>query len=86
MIPEFLILSERENAVYYYNRGISYSKLKNYEKAIDDFSESIRLKPDHFKSFLMRGFAYLFSGKLDKAKADFDTYLQNKRLLKNILP
>jgi tetratricopeptide (TPR) repeat protein len=73
------------DAVYYYNRGVNYSKLKDYEKAIADFSESIRLG-DHYKSLLMRGFAYLYSGKKEDAKADFDEYLRKKVVCENIVP
>jgi tetratricopeptide (TPR) repeat protein len=70
----------------FYFRGEEYSWLRNYEKAIDAYSESIHLNPAHNRSLLMRGNAYLRAGKKDKAKADFDTYLQKKRLLENVVP
>jgi tetratricopeptide (TPR) repeat protein len=60
-------------------RGEEYTKVKEYGKAIEDFSESLRLIPDHIKALLMRGNAYFGLGEKDKAKADFDEYLNRKR-------
>ena len=36
----------------YYNRGITYIKLSEYEKAREDFDEAIRLNPDDRKDYL----------------------------------
>jgi Flp pilus assembly protein TadD len=44
--------------------------LKSYEKAIADFTEVIRLKPDRRKTYELRAIAYRKIGKLDLAKAD----------------
>ena len=62
----------------YYLRGDEYMWLRCYDKAIGDFSESIRLWPDLIRAFLMRGNAYLGAGDEEKAKADFDEYLRRK--------
>jgi tetratricopeptide (TPR) repeat protein len=62
-------------------RAEEYMKLENYGKAIDDFSESLRLKPDRNDILLLRGKAYYLAGEKDKAKADFDEYLNRKRNL-----
>ena len=35
------------DAVTYYNGGISYSELKQYERAIEDFDKAIQLNPDY---------------------------------------
>ena len=64
----------------------SASEEGNMEKAIDDFSESIRLNPAHIRSLLMRGNAYLGLGEKDKAKADLDEYLRCKRFIEKIAP
>jgi len=66
-------------AIDYYNRGMAYTETGDYKKAIDEFSESLRLNPAHIKSLLMRGNAYFGAGEKDKAKADFDEYLRRKR-------
>jgi tetratricopeptide (TPR) repeat protein len=42
-----------------------------YDKAIDEYTEAIRLKPDYADAYYNRGNAYVGQGKLDKAIADF---------------
>jgi tetratricopeptide (TPR) repeat protein len=54
--------------------GEVYLEKKYYEKAIDSFSESIRLMPGHHFSLFLRGFAYLMAGKKDDAIADIEEY------------
>jgi tetratricopeptide (TPR) repeat protein len=74
---------KKEVPIYYF-RGQEYMEIKDYEKAIADFSEEIRLSPYTRKALLMRGFAYLYSGKKDEAKVDFDEYLRKKWQLENL--
>jgi tetratricopeptide (TPR) repeat protein len=62
-------------------RGKKYLELKDYGKAIDDFSESLGLEPDRNNTLLQRGKAYYLAGEKDKAKADFEEYLNRKRNL-----
>jgi len=63
-------------------RGKEYTELKDYGKAIDDFSESLRLVPEYpdYKedTLLLRGKAYYLAGEKDKAKADVEEYLNRK--------
>ena len=69
----------KKKAAIYYLFGNEYTEINDYESAISNYSESIRLRPDLFRAFLMRGNAYLGLGDKDKAKADFDEYLRRKR-------
>jgi tetratricopeptide (TPR) repeat protein len=62
-------------------RGEKYMELKEYGKAIDDFSESLRLEPEINNTLLQRGKAYYLAGEKAKAKADFEEYLNRKRKL-----
>ncbi len=39
----------------YYNRGLSYAKLGNYNDAISDFSRVIRIDPDYASAYKNRG-------------------------------
>jgi tetratricopeptide (TPR) repeat protein len=68
--------------------GKEYLELKEYGKAIDDFSESLRLKPDDeglpefYYRFnpsnsvlLLRAKAYYMAGEKDKSKKVFEEYL-----------
>jgi tetratricopeptide (TPR) repeat protein len=66
-------------AIGYFNRGMAYTETGDYKKAIEEFSESLRLNPAHIKTLLMRGNAYIGVGEKDKAKADLDEYLRRKR-------
>jgi lipoprotein NlpI len=58
--------------------------LNDHNKAISDFSESIILRPDQTRTFLLRGLTYLSAGDKDKAKTDFDEVLRQKRGLSYI--
>ena len=71
-------------------RGKEYLELKEYSKAIEDFSETLRLrdndlnseskysKPDYVDTLLMRGKCYYLAGEKNKAKTDFEEYLNRK--------
>jgi Flp pilus assembly protein TadD len=52
-------------------RGNGALSVDDYDQAISDYTEAIRLKPDDSDSYNGRGNAYKGQGKLDKAKADF---------------
>jgi tetratricopeptide (TPR) repeat protein len=53
-----------------YNRGNAYLNKKDYCRAIADYDEAIRLRPQHAYSFRGRGLAYEGIGHLDRAMAD----------------
>jgi len=63
------------DAIYYLNRGITYSKLKNHKKAIEDFSSTIHYGSDELKKetliFHLRGQEYTEIGDYEKAIDDF---------------
>lgn len=42
----------------------------NFEGALNDYSESIRLDPKQFKSYVSRSFCYEKIGQLDRALQD----------------
>jgi len=55
----------------YYVRGMIYHNLKDYEKAIADFTKSIQMNPQFGPSYFMRGLAYYTIGDYDKAELDY---------------
>ena len=57
-------------SIAYHNRGWVYRKLKQYDKAIADFTETIRLAPDDKDAYLDRAAAYAALG--DSANAERD--------------
>ena len=55
--------TSQKSAVEYYNHGIDNYNSKNYEQAISDFTQSIKLNPNFADSYDMRGNAYRALGK-----------------------
>jgi tetratricopeptide (TPR) repeat protein len=56
---------------YFDNRGLNYAANGDYDRAITDYNEAIRIKPQ--PNFLTdRGDSYDFKGDLDRAIADYD--------------
>jgi len=46
----------------YYNRGVAYDKLGQYQRAIEDYNQAFRLNPDYAKAYNNRGINYLSQG------------------------
>lgn len=74
-------------AMAYKNRGVHYLDNKQYDKAIEDFNELIRLDPKDANGFNNRGISYLYTGRTDLAIEDFDRALSmdgtNKKIYLN---
>ena len=71
-----LIKSKEKNsqvlAIAYNNRGNAYTSKGDYELAIQDYDESIKINPNYAKPFNNRGVAYQKKGNYDLALKDFD--------------
>ena len=59
-------------AVAHNNRGIAYAAMGDYGRAMDDFDQSIKLKPDYANPFNNRGLAYRKKGDYERAIKDFN--------------
>ncbi len=59
-------------AVAFTNRGLAYKSKSQWDKAIADFSEAIRLEPDFVTAYNSRGNAYYGKGQFDRAIKDYD--------------
>ena len=59
-------------AIAHNNRGNAYTAKGDYERAIEDFDDAIKLDPTHAKPFNNRGVAYLRKGEYDLAIESLD--------------
>lgn len=59
------------NFMYFFKRGTCYLKLGWYDKAIDDFNQSLRLNEEHHNSLHNRGIAWYKVGERVKACEDW---------------
>jgi CHAT domain-containing protein len=69
-------ISGRGLASAHYNRGLSWFEAGQYDRAIADYNESIRLDPASASSFNNRGSAWYAKGKADRALADFEKAIE----------
>ena len=65
-------------AVAFTNRGLAHKSKGQWDRAIADYDEAIRLKPDFVFAFHNRGNAYYYKGQLDRAIADFSEAIRLK--------
>jgi len=56
---------------FYHNRGFAFWKLKDYQKAIDDYTKAIDLNPNHFKAYYNWAFCYDKLNKFDLTEKDY---------------
>lgn len=59
-----------------HNRGISFERLAQYDKAIQDFTEVIGMDPHNANAYFNRGCCYDSVGELDLAIADYSLALE----------
>ena len=72
----------KENlAIAFYNRGLAYENNGQYDRAIADYSDAIRLDPNDAEAFLYRGIDKERKGDMAGAEADIATA---KRINPNI--
>jgi tetratricopeptide (TPR) repeat protein len=56
---------------FYDNRGLEFYQRKDYDKAISDYSEAIRLSPNDATAYNRRGVAYYDTNDYDKSISDY---------------
>jgi tetratricopeptide (TPR) repeat protein len=66
-------LTEKERAAAYRGRALDERDQRQFDKAIADQTEAIKLVPDDEEAFIERGSTYAYAGHTDAALADFTT-------------
>jgi tetratricopeptide (TPR) repeat protein len=56
----------------YYNMGVAYIKLGQYQRALEDFNEVIGLRPEFASAYYNRGFAYTALGQYQQGIEDYN--------------
>ena len=62
---------DQQPAIDAYDRGMDHAKKGEFDKAIAEFTEAIRLDPEYTAAYCDRGFTYDEKGDVDKAIADY---------------
>jgi tetratricopeptide (TPR) repeat protein len=57
-------------------RGLAYFRQREYDRAIADYSEAIRINPDYSRAYMRRGSAYLAKREFAAAIADLDAAIR----------
>ncbi len=69
----YVIEKEPERVpVAYYNRGITFEKIGQSDRAIEDYNKAIALKPSYYEAYNNRGLSFQKMGLLDKAIKDLE--------------
>ncbi|MHA4875215.1 tetratricopeptide repeat protein, partial [Enterococcus faecium] len=64
------IRQDKANPSNYFHRGRMHQYLKNYDQAISDFSDAIRLSPQSSQFYLARAAIYMLLDKPILSRAD----------------
>ncbi len=69
LMPASLLAAlDEKSHVLYSNRCTAYIALEQYEKAMEDADECVRLQPSWAKGYLRRGSVYFRMGQLEKSE------------------
>lgn len=61
------------------NRGVAYRYLEQYDRAIEDYTYAMKVRPGDFLAYQNRGNIYRILGKYDKALKDLNVSLKLKK-------
>lgn len=73
-----LIRSDRENTWAWYNRAHAWWDLGEFDNALKDFDECIRLSPDDEVAYSSRGMTWMAKKEYDRAIKDFTEAIRLK--------
>jgi tetratricopeptide (TPR) repeat protein len=59
------------SAVGFYSAGVAFFQKNEFDKAIANFTQTIKIKPNHFYSYKLRGLSFYEKNEIDKSISDF---------------
>jgi tetratricopeptide (TPR) repeat protein len=68
----------QDSANAYFNRGAAYAGKLQYERAIQDFDQAIKLSPTFSRALQLRGLAWANKRQFDRALKDYDEAIRLK--------
>ena len=68
--------TEPKDADFYKNRGLAYSEKHQYDQAISDFTDALKINPKDTYAYYYRGIAYGERNQYDQAIDDFTKALE----------
>jgi tetratricopeptide (TPR) repeat protein len=69
-------LQDSNLAVALHNRGIAFTDLERFQDAVEDFTSSLRLRPEHANSYFRRAHALHLMSAFDQAIVDYTHVLR----------
>ena len=69
-------LSTASLAITFHNRGVEWSNKRDYDRAIADYNEALRLNPQYAIAYTNRGNAWRDKGDAGRMMADYDEALR----------
>ena len=69
-------LFDKARAVFHYNKGHSYQEKGQWDKAIAEYNEAIKLDPKFAEAYMTRGNVYIQKDQFDQAFSDFNKALE----------
>lgn len=62
---------QKYDGIYHYNLGVEFAEKEEYQNAIAEFSQAIKLNNNYIKAYQYRGFVFSKLGYEYRANADF---------------
>lgn len=69
-------LTRRDQAATHSNRGIIYSRMDEYEKALQDHNRAIEIKPDLTQAYINRGNVYYHLRRYEEALLQYQRAIE----------
>ncbi len=66
-----IVLLFHDSPLAWNNRGMYYQQIKEFDKAIKDYTKTLELSPKYIYAYTNRGFTYLEQGNPAEAEKDF---------------